>query len=334
MRSAFARPHGLPSGRPTAGSGWRVVGRAALGALLALATPAAAQAAFTLPGQLGHEYQRLNNCGPVTAKMVLSLSGTRVSQASAAAALKTSSRDRNVSVAEMAGYLEGFGLRTVRRWAGDPDLVRRLVRAGFPVILHQRMTLKDDIGHFRVAYGLDAARILTGDSFLGPATRLNDAELAALWRPYNGEFLVAYQPDREPALRAALGTAWDARSNLRRLAADTRTRVEADPADALAWWGLGQARLLLGAPRGAADAFLKAERLGLPARHYWYQHDALEAWNRVGWFELTERVATRNLAKYPNSSELGFFLEQARLGRAGKAFTRAFDPAGVPAQYR
>ena len=63
-----------------------------------------------LSGNLGHEYQRVNNCGPVTAKMALSLLGIRVTQLQAAATLKENGLDRNVSVNEVARYLERFGL--------------------------------------------------------------------------------------------------------------------------------------------------------------------------------------------------------------------------------
>jgi tetratricopeptide (TPR) repeat protein len=269
-----------------------------------LERPAMAQAAYALPGALGFEYQRLNNCGPVTAKMVLSLYGIRVTQAQAAAALKGGPRDRNVGTNELAAYLERNGLRTVRRWLLTPDLARRLVRAGFPVIANQTETPRDDIGHFRVVHAFDATGLRTGDSMLGPRFRLSDADFQRVARPYNGEFLIAYRPAQQPQLERALGPDWSRKGNLERLAAHTQKRLKTSPNDAFALWGLGQARLYLGASRGAADAFDRALRAGLPPKHFWYQHDAFEAWNRIAAYATTRRVAAAALKQYPTSTEI------------------------------
>lgn len=267
-----------------------------------------------LPGNLGHEYQRMNNCGPVTAKMALSLLGIRVTQPQAASELKENSLDRNVSVNEMALYLERFGFKTLHRWAGSPALVRRLLAAEVPVILRQQMKLTDDIGHYRVAYAADSSRITFGDSYLGPSVRLLNGTLERLWKPYGGEFLVVYRPKQEAAVRKAVGQDWNFYQNLTRLEGLSRAQIANNSNDALAWWSLGRSRLLRGSSRTAAEAFLKADQLGLPAKHYWYQQEALTAWNRVAWYKLANRVAARHLRNYPNSVEL---LTANRVARAG-----------------
>jgi hypothetical protein len=267
-----------------------------------------------LTGNLGHEYQRMNNCGPVTAKMALSLLGFRVTQPQAAAALKENTLDRNVSVNEVALYLERFGLKTVHRWAGSPALVRKLLAAGVPVMLRQQMKSSDDIGHYRVAFAADSSGITFGDSYLGPNVRLIDRTLKYLWKPYGGEFLVVYRPNQEAAVRKAMGQDWNFYQNQARLERISRAQIAGNPNDALAWWSLGRSRLLRGSSKTAAAAFLKADQLGLPSKHYWYQQEALSAWNRVGWYKLANRVAARNLRTYPNSVEL---LAANRVARAG-----------------
>jgi tetratricopeptide (TPR) repeat protein len=288
--------------------------------LLALASGASA-ASSTLPG-LRHEYQRLNNCGPVTALMTLSLFGKAVTQAAAADALRTSKLDRNVTVDEMASYLARFGLLTAHRLGGDANTLRRLIAAGVPVVLHQQMKLTDDIGHYRVAYGFDDDGITSGDSFLGPKLWHSDADLASLWRPYGGEYLVAYKPEQQAKVAQALGQDWNRRANLQRVATNMQARVSANPKDALSWSALGRARLELGAPSGAAKAFLEAHKHGLPAKHYWYQDDALRAWNRVGWFDTTRRVAARALVDYPMSTEIGLSYARALLNLKQPAAAR------------
>jgi len=251
-------------------------------------------AELRLPGNLGHEYQRMNNCGPITAKMTLSLEGVRVTQAQAAAALKESKLDRNVSVNEVARYLERFGLKTLNRWAATPAQVRRLLAVGVPVMAHQQMKLTDDIGHYRVAYAADSSSITFGDSYLGSSVRLLDNTLERLWKSYGGDFLVVYKPGQEAAVRKALGDDWNPFTNLAKLERMSRAQIALNPDDALAWWNLGRSRLLRGSAQTAAQAFLKADALGLPAKHYWYQQEALIAWNRVGWFKLAARVAGRS----------------------------------------
>ena len=293
----------------------------ALMGVFALMGSASARDVFALPGPLGFEYQRLNNCGPVTAKMLLSLNGIRVTQASAAGALKGSYRDRNVSTQEFAAYLERQGLRTVRRWGLTADLARDLLRAGFPVILHQTQAVTSDIGHFRVAYAFDAGGIITGDSMFGPRVRFTDADFARVSRPFNGEFLIAYRPVQTDDLERVLGEDWSRSQNLQRLLARNEARLRAAPNDGFAWWGLGQARLYLGSPVSAADAFDRSVRTGLPAKHFWYQHDAFIAWNRVGQFRTTQRVAVVALKGYPNSTEINLAYATAleRLGRTTQA---------------
>ena len=283
-------------------------------------TLASSASATLLPG-LRHEYQRLNNCGPVTALMTLSLHGTTVTQAAAADALRSSKLDRNVTIAEMAAYLGRHGLRTAHRLGGDAGTLRRLIAAGVPVVLHQQMKLTDDIGHYRVAYGFTESTITSGDSFLGPSIRHADADLAALWKPYAGEYVVAYRPAQQAVVQRALGEDWSRRANLQRVASAMTERVKAAPKDALAWSALGRAQLELGAPKNAARSFLTAHELGLPGKHYWYQDDALRAWNRVGWYDVTRRVAQRALPAYPMSAEIGLSYARAlkALGQAAAA---------------
>lgn len=270
-----------------------------------------ATALTSVPGKLGFEYQRLNNCGPVSAKMTLSLYGVDLAQADVAAALKRTRADRNVTTPELAAYLERFGLLTVRRWLITPALTRRLIAAGFPVILHQTQKPGDDIGHFRVAHAFDGAAVLSGDSMFGPRTRHSERDFTRLSRPYNGEYLIAYQVKQSKLLERVLGADWGRVGNLKRLETVSAARVKADSSDAYAWWGLGQARLYKGLSRTAAPAFKEAARLGLPAKHLWYQQDALEAWNRVGWYALTVDYATRALRAYPTSAELNTQLARA-----------------------
>ncbi len=299
-----------------------------LGIVLGMAA-ATDQASYTIPSALGFEFQKLNNCGPVTAKMALSLLGVNVTQAEAAAALKGSYPDRNVTTPELAAYLQANGFRTVRRWLITPVLVRRLVQANFPVILHQQQKLTDDIGHFRVAYGYTANSLLFGDSMFGGKFRLTDSAFNTLAKPYSGEYLIAYRPERAKQLEDVLGGDWNKFSNIKRLATLAKSRLKKVPNDSYAWWGLGQSLLFQGMIQPAANAFNQADKLGLSKKHYWYQHDAFEAWNKAGLYQKTIRVAAAALKAYANSRELntyyGIALEQVgQFRKALAAFQAAY----------
>jgi Peptidase_C39 like family len=268
----------------------------------------------SVPGNLGFEYQRLNNCGPMSAKMTLSLYGFNLRQADVAAALKGTPLDRNVTTPEMARYLERFGLRSVRRWLLTPAMARTLIAAGFPIITHQTQKPGDDIGHFRVIYAFDKNALYSGDSMFGPRTRHSDADFLKLSQPYNGEYFVAYRPNQQRKLMRVLGADWNKNKNLVQLEKVSRARIALAPQSAFSWWGLGQSRLYRGSSRTAAFAFQQAARLGLPKKHLWYQQDALDAWNRVGWYDLTRRNAARALSAYRTSAELNLYMARALEG--------------------
>ncbi|GGL90461.1 hypothetical protein GCM10010840_30640 [Deinococcus aerolatus] len=131
---------------------------------LALGGGAAALPSNVTLKNVRHEYQGPDNCAPVTALTVLGYHGTRVTQAAAAAAMKDYPGDPQVSSLELAAYLGRFGLRSVIRYAGDPDVLRELVSRGFPVVVQQRLRAGSNVAHFRTVYGY------SGGSFLPPPT--------------------------------------------------------------------------------------------------------------------------------------------------------------------
>ncbi|WP_133161720.1 C39 family peptidase [Deinococcus koreensis] len=135
---------------------------------------AAPPARVTLSG-VGHEGQALNNCGPVTAKIILGYYGTRVTQAQAAQALKDDSRDVEVSTQELAAYLERQGLNTVIRYAGTQAQVRALVAAKLPVIVQQRLKVGDNTSHFRTVYAYTPESFTASDSLLGARLTLSES---------------------------------------------------------------------------------------------------------------------------------------------------------------
>ncbi len=259
-----------------------------------------------------HEYQGPDNCAPVTALTVLGYHGTRVTQAAAAAAMKDYPGDPQVSSLELAAYLGRFGLRSVIRYAGDPDVLRELVSRGFPVVVQQRLRAGSNVAHFRTVYGYSSGSFLLSDPLLGPSLRLSHAQMTDLWRYYNGEYLVAYPPAREGEVRVALGNDFNATANWRHAQMHGEQDVKTRPGDPYSWWGLAKANLRLGNAAAAAEQFDRAVNLGVPTIYYLYRQEAFEAWTQVGWYSRMLQVTGRALDAFPKSKELLKFRDVAR----------------------
>jgi hypothetical protein len=87
-----------------------------------------------------HEYEKMNNCGPATLSMNLAYWGWEGDQLVTRAYLRpnTAVDDKNVMPAELANYVNTqTGLKALVRVGGDIDLLKRLIAAGFPVIVEK-----------------------------------------------------------------------------------------------------------------------------------------------------------------------------------------------------
>jgi tetratricopeptide (TPR) repeat protein len=313
-------------------------------ALLPLLACGLLGAASALPAQVSigtirHEYQRLNNCGPVTVGMALSRWGGTLNQYDIAPRLKANRGDVNVSPEELAAFARGQGMAVHLARGGTPLMLRRLLAAGFPVIVETWFVTHESggMGHYRLLTGYDDARgrFSALDSYLG-RLGFTYAELDELWRSFGRTFLVVAPQSRQAQLDEALGYHADARMSkraaLRVALAETQTKN-----DAVAWLNVGQARLNLGDSRGAARAFDAAfaaradPRLdptrpartvgGLPWRTLWYSFGPLEAYTRNGRYADVLRLTTAVLRDAPAHEEMYYWRGRALagLGQTAKA---------------
>ncbi|WP_343057687.1 C39 family peptidase [Deinococcus budaensis] len=278
---------------------------------------AAALPANVTLNNIRHEYQGPDNCAPVTSLTVLGYYGTRVTQAQAASAMKDYPGDPQVSSLELAAYLGRFGLRSVIRYAGDAQLLRELLSRGFPVVLQQRLKAGSNVAHFRTVYAYGPGYFLVSDPLRGPSLRLSTAELLALWRFYNGEYLVAYPPSQEAQVRAALGDDFSAQANWRHLKMHGDQDVRARPNDPYLWWGLGKANLRLGNVGAAVFNFDRAVMLGVPTLYFLYRQEAFEAWTQAGDHRKTLQWTGLALKTFPRSKELQEFQRRAHANLGG-----------------
>ncbi len=259
-----------------------------------------------------YEQQGWNNCGPTTLTMALSYYGWSDNEYTAANWLKPNQEDKNVSPWQMVRFvLENTSVKALYRFGGTTQTIKRLVAAGFPVIIEEgfQPAGEDWMGHYLLVMGYDDSQghFLAYDSYLGsnqgegrphPYTVFDDN-----WRHFNRLFIVLYDPSREMDLRQALGEYVDP-ANAYRIALETaREEAGKNPEDKWAWFNMGSAYVSLGDYNNAAMAYDMARQQNLPWRMLWYQFGPYEAYYNVGRYSDVLALAESVLANTPYVEE-------------------------------
>jgi hypothetical protein len=274
---------------------------------------------------MNHEYQKLNNCGPVSLAAAASFFGSEITQFDAADVVKGSPEDRNVSPPEMVDYLRSLGLGAVYRVNGNEVLMRRLLANDLPVIVHQWLVRPHDgvlVGHYRVLRGYDAAhnQFIANDPYVGPQLTMSYAQFDEWWRPFNRGYIPVYRPEQEALVAGILGEDWDEETNHRRAQAQAQAETQT-LADGYAFFNLADEHLFLGELEAAVAAYDKAFTFEFPDHFLWYQFGPLEAYNQVGQYQRVLDITAQVIA---DAGEV----EEARLQR-GIAFRGLGDLAAA-----
>lgn len=263
---------------------------------------------------LTHEYQQMNNCGPATLAMLLSYWGWQGDQRDTRLYLRpnfASVDDKNVSPEEMVRFIETqTGLKALWRVGGDIELLKRLVAAGFPVIVEKgfQPPKEDWMGHYQAINGYDdgRGRFITQDSYVMPDLPLPYPDLQdRWWRDFNNVFVVAYPAERQGELHAMLGAHADPLANYQSAAEMAQQEIPSLQGRDLffAWFNLGSNLTLAQDFPGAAQAFDQAfivyaalpedER---PWRTLWYRHEPYQAYYNAGRYQDVINLANTTLA--------------------------------------
>ncbi|GAA4021519.1 hypothetical protein GCM10022631_39620 [Deinococcus rubellus] len=178
-------------------------------AFLALALLGPALAAAPPSTQLSgirHEYQQLNNCGPVTTGRAMSYWGSTQTQAQIAPRLKDDAFDKNVNFSELKPYAEAQGYFVHQGVNGTLPLLKSLIASGYPVVVETWFVTGSDGGmnHDRLLSGYDDSKgtFRAYDSYLGPKLSLKYAELDRLWRGYNRSYMVVVPKSKAGNLKS------------------------------------------------------------------------------------------------------------------------------------
>lgn len=262
-------------------------------------SPTPTVAPTPIPGRVSlegirYQAQIFNNCGPANLAMALSYWGWQGDQYDTRAFLRPNPDvdDKNVMPAEMVDFVESqTNLKALVRVGGDLDLLRKLIAAGYPVLIEKGHHPPGDwwMGHFAVlnAYDDEHQRFTAQDSLIQPDSPLPYSELNPWWRNFNYLYLVIYPPEEEAQVLFILGPQADEIYNYQHAAGVAKNELSTLTGRDLyfAWYNLGSSLVALSEHSGAATAYDQAFAINanLPEkdrlyRMLWYQDGPYEAY--------------------------------------------------------
>lgn len=289
------------------------------------------------------QHYGFNNCAPANLTMALDFWGWNGTREGVSAALKPFDKDKNVMPYELVNYVNDMtGFRAISRVGGTTEMLKRMISAGYPVIVERGVYLRDLsgtvswMGHYQVVYGYDdqAGRWQVKDSFEqnGANFTVGYEEMTRGWRSFDYAFVVVYPPDQEGAMMSVLGDlADDAKAN--QIAAQTASEeISAtqgqDQFFALFNRGTSLQRLqdFNGAAQAFDEAFLYYAKLTgdqRPWRMMWYQTGPYYAYFYTGRYNDVISLADKTI-----SSASEPYIEESFYWRA-MAKSQLGDTAGA-----
>ncbi len=160
------------------------------------------------------QHNRYNYCAPANLAMALSFWGWQGNRDTVGPYLKPDPQDKNVMPYEMVNYIQDHtDLRVAYRIAGDLDLLKRFVAAGFPVLIEKGTYLRDLtgvvswMGHYEVVIGYDdsGSFFVTQDSYIGPNYKVSYDDMVSNWRAFDYTYLIIYPAQKEADVMQLLG---------------------------------------------------------------------------------------------------------------------------------
>jgi tetratricopeptide (TPR) repeat protein len=263
-----------------------------------------------------------NYCAPANLAMALSFWGWKGNEDVVGPILKPDPKDKNVMPYEMAAYVQGqTNLRVVSRLAGDLDLLKHFLAAGFPVLVEKGTYLKDLtgvvswMGHYQVLTGYDdsAKYFIAQDSFVGPDFHVAYDTMRDGWRAFNYLYLIIYTPAKEKEVMAILGPDADETNNYKHASELASTEIYATTGidQYFAWFNRGTSLVQLQDYAGASNAYDQAFAVypsipedKRPWRMLWYQTGPYFAYYYNQRYYDVETLATTTLTAMQSEKNL------------------------------
>jgi len=252
-----------------------------------------------------HQHGRLNYCGPANFSMALTYWGWDGNRDVIGKAVKPTDKDKNVMPYELQDYITDNvpGMRAIVRNGGDIEMLKRLVSAGFPVVVEKGIYELDVngkygwMGHYGFVTGYDEPKelIIYQDTYQpqgappGPNRQIKYSTFIEGWRAFDYVFVVVYPDEKENEVLTLLGPLADeeqaSRHALSMAQAEAQTLTDVDRF--FAWFNVGTSHVALLQYADAAIAYDYAFNLYAdlsvndsvrPYRMMWYQTGPYKAY--------------------------------------------------------
>lgn len=287
-----------------------------------------------------HQHGTWNYCAPANLTMALSYWGWNVTREEVGAYLKPEELDRNVKPYEMANYVENMTtLGVAVREGGDLDVLKRLIAAGYPVVIEKGLYMPQTpgssriiwMGHYNLLVGYDESQqaFISHDSYLSPPEYelflpISYEDLITQWRAFNYIFMVVYPPDAREEVYALLGDYLDPTWASERARDKALEEIDMLSGEDLffAWFNYGNSLRLLFDYGPASAAFDKAFEIYAtldperrPWRMMWYQTGPYYAYFYTGRYQDVINLATQTIdsSSQPYIEESWYWRGQAKL---------------------
>src|SRR3990172_6845775 len=240
-----------------------------------------------------HQHQRWNYCGPANLSMALSFWGWDGDRDVVGEYVKPEDKDKNVMPYEMQDFVETQteGLSALVRSGGEIELLKRMIAAGFPVVVEKVYYEYDYtgklgwMGHYQFVTGYDETKqvFVLQDTYIedGKDHQVSYAEFIEGWRSFNYLFLVVYPQDRAGEVLDLLGPWADPNWAYSHALEIANSEAQALPgiAQFFAWFNVGTSQANLMSYAEAGRSFDQAFSLyaslpddsARPYRMVWYQ---------------------------------------------------------------
>lgn len=285
---------------------------------------------------------RWNYCGAANLTMALNYWGWDGDRDDVAMAIKPGENnpdktfidrgqsDFNIMPYEMVDFVnDNTDLSALYRYGGNEELLRRMVAAGFPVVIEKGYYQRDNtgrvswMGHYSFITGYDQAEgnFIWQDSYPNRCLDMENPEvverkgrdnliayddLLSAWRGFNYVFIVVYPPEKEGEVIAALGPwiDWTWAGNHALEISKEETLNQSGNDEFFAWFNLGTSHVAVQQYADAASAFDQAFRLYAdlsnedserPYRILWYQTGPYWAYYYTGRYQDVINLADTTL---------------------------------------
>ncbi len=285
------------------------------------------------------QFNRWNYCGPANLAMALKFWGWKGNRDDIARVIKPGANepdkpfidrgktDKNVMPYEMANFvIDETPYNVLVRYGGDMELIKKLLVAGFPVLIEKGYYERDYtgkvawLGHYSFVTGYDDEKdvFIYQDSYppedvSGENREIAYADFNEGWRSFDYIFLLTYPPEREAELFELLGDWGDPTwANQHALDIANEEVQSLNGIDAFfAWFNKGTSHVNLTQYAEAAEAYDKAFEIysGLgeddkqrPYRMMWYQTGPYKAYYYTGRYQDVINLADVTLETVSDKS--------------------------------